>query len=109
MPPTIIVTPSERWGLSPPASGKSGSETCPAGVTPTVAVGTGVGGFAGGLLVGGTDRVSVGGGSVGVLVGTVCRAGFCPGAAHRAGPAANPSTSIPNSTSPNVILLKAPS
>jgi hypothetical protein len=63
---------------------------------------------AGGALVG-SDGGCVGAGTVGnglgIRVGTVCRSGFCPGAAHKTGCTANTviSTSAAISTSQNVL------
>jgi hypothetical protein len=88
--------------LHPPASGRIGSDDDPARVASEAvddiarAVGVGIGSVVGGGLVGG------GGGSVGdgtdVRVGTVCRAGLCPGAAHRSGPFISAIVNIINST-----------
>lgn len=64
-------------------------------------MGSGVGG---GIV--GTGGGSVGGLGVGVRVGTVCRDGLCPGAAHRSGPVVSAVTiSIPRTMSQRVRFL----
>jgi len=107
-PTAIIAAPRYRRMLHPPASGRIGCDDDPARVAfeavddTARAVGVDIGWVVGG-----------GGGSVGdgtgVGDGTVCRSGLCPGAAHRSGPAVNPTISIPNSTSQSIPLFIASS
>ena len=79
-------------------------------MTVGVGVGVGVGWAVGGGLVGaGGGFAGAGVFGLGVRVGTVCRSGLCPGAAHRSGPAVNPTISIPNSTSQSMTLFIASS
>lgn len=66
------------------------------GSTVAVAIGCAVGGGLVGVR-GGSVGIGVVGGDVGVRVGTVCRSGACPGAAHRSGPTVKAIASIPNS------------
>ena len=103
-----------NWGpvLRPPASGKSGAGASPetaASESPDSIVGVASDtGVELGLL--GLDFVgdAVGSGVsvfTGVRVGTVCRAGLCPGAAQRSGPAINPTTNSPKSASHSLHLV----
>jgi hypothetical protein len=83
--------------LHPPACGRIGSDDDRARVASEAvddiarAVGVGIGSVVGG------DGSSVGDGT-GVRVGTVCRAGLCPGAAHKSGPVISATVNITNST-----------
>lgn len=102
----IIIAPRRTRSLRPPESGSNSGG--PAGVVSGVAVGVDIGWSFGGELVDGEDGGSVGdgvaGADVGVRVGTVCRSGLCPGAAHRSAPAINPTISTPSNPSPNMTL-----
>lgn len=95
--------------LRPPASGKSGFDDSPGSASPEGAgeVARAVGVGTGDLSGGGGGNVGVGGGGVGVRVGTVCRSGHCPGAAHRSEPVANPTINIPNNRPQNTYLFIA--
>ncbi len=94
--------------LRPPASGRSGLDDPVAGMfSDGVAVGVRAVDVGLGSLVGRGVGVSVGGDAVGVRVGTVWRAGLCPGAAHRPGPATSPSVSIPSTTIQSVSFFIA--
>ncbi|MDY7076354.1 MAG: hypothetical protein SXV54_05460 [Chloroflexota bacterium] len=108
----LIAAPRYRRVLHPPASGRIGSDNAPAWVeSETVdniarAVGVGIGWVVGSGLVGGVgffvgDGDGDGGNGDGVRVRTVCRAGLCPGAAHRSGPAISAIAIIADSTSQN--------
>jgi hypothetical protein len=100
-PATTIAAPSGRRALRPPAPGKRGPKDPPAGTAGRgvdvagAAVGAGDGFFCG----------SGGGGGCGVRVGTVCRAGLCSAAAHISGPVANPTITIPRTTTQSTILF----
>jgi hypothetical protein len=103
-PTAIIAALRYRRMLHPPASGRIGCDDDPARVASEAvddiarAVGVGIGWVVGG-----------GGGSVGdgtgVGDGTVCRAGLCPGAAHRSGPFTSAIVNVTDSTSQNTAFF----
>jgi hypothetical protein len=105
-PTAIIAALRYRRMLHPPASGRIGSDDAPAwAASETVddiarAVGVGIG-----LVVGGGgDSVGDGPGD-GVCVGTVCRAGLCPGAAHKSGPVISAIVNVTDSTSQSTAIF----
>jgi hypothetical protein len=112
----IVATPRGRWTLGPPAPGKRGVDSPSKAVTAGRADGV-AGGGSGVAVERGLSGFDVGGGLVGsgvagpsgVLVGTVCRAGLCPGAAHRSGLRVMAAISTPTriAHSPYLLLLIA--